>query len=63
MRDGDFSELLPGRQFVRLPHGRIPTFQADSFATFPGNIIPSNRFDPVTAKLIKAYPLPSGRLC
>jgi hypothetical protein len=26
---------------------------------FPGNIIPANRFDPVTARVIQAYPLPS----
>ena len=25
---------------------------------FPGDTIPSNRWDPVTAKLINAYPLP-----
>jgi hypothetical protein len=26
---------------------------------FPGNIIPANRFDPVTSRVIQAYPLPS----
>ena len=27
---------------------------------FPGNVIPADRWDPVTAKLINAYPLPTG---
>nr|MBA3440416.1 TonB-dependent receptor [Pyrinomonadaceae bacterium] len=58
MRRGDFSELsaaiydplttiaLPGGGFTRQP--------------FPNNIIPQNRWDPVTAKLINAYPLPTS---
>ena len=62
MRDGDFSELLPGRQiydpFTTRPNPDSPSgFSRDPFVN---NIIPSNRFDPVTAKLIRAYPLPSG---
>jgi carboxypeptidase family protein len=62
MRSGDFSELLPGRQiydpFTTRPNPDNPTgFIRDPF---PGNIIPSNLWDPVTAKLIKAYPLPSS---
>ena len=62
MRDGDFSELLPGRQiydpFTTRPNPDVAGgFLRDPFV---GNIIPSNRWDPVTAKLIKAYPLPSG---
>jgi outer membrane receptor protein involved in Fe transport len=58
MRRGDFSELsgviydpattvaLPGGGFSRQP--------------FPGNIIPQDRWDPVTAKLINAYPAPTS---
>ncbi len=57
MRRGDFSELPAqiydpattrqvGNSFVRDP--------------FPGNIIPQDRWDPVTAKLINAYPLPTS---
>jgi outer membrane receptor protein involved in Fe transport len=58
MRRGDFSELsapiydplttvaLPGGGFSRQP--------------FPGNIIPQDRWDPVTAKLMNAYPAPSS---
>jgi carboxypeptidase family protein len=57
MRQGDFSELStpiydplttvagPGGTFTRAP--------------FPGNIIPRSRWDPVTSKLMNAYPLPS----
>ena len=59
MRDGDFSELLPGRQiydpFTTRPNPDNPGWVYSR--PLPGNIIPSNRFDPVTAKLIKAYPL------
>ena len=58
MRRGDFSELStpiydplttvagPGGTFTRSP--------------FPGNIIPPSRWDPVTAKLMNAYPLPTS---
>jgi hypothetical protein len=58
MRQGDFSELtvpiydplttvaLPGGGFARQP--------------FPGNIIPQNRWDPVTSKLMNAYPVPTS---
>jgi hypothetical protein len=58
MRQGDFSELSvpiydplttvagPGGIFTRQP--------------FPGNIIPQNRWDPVTAKLMNAYPMPTS---
>lgn len=27
---------------------------------FPGNVIPSSRFDPITLKMVNAYPLPTG---
>jgi hypothetical protein len=58
MRRGDFGELstpiydpattvaLPNGSFTRQP--------------FPGNIIPQDRWDPVTSKLINAYPLPTS---
>ena len=56
MRQGDFSEVGtiydplttvvgPGGALTRQP--------------FPGNVIPQNRWDPVTAKLMNAYPLPA----
>jgi hypothetical protein len=58
MRRGDFSETATiydplttranpsGSGFIRDP--------------FAGNQIPSNRWDPITAKLINAYPTPTG---
>ena len=58
MRQGDFSEV-PGTIYdplttVVLPGGAI------SRQPFPGNVIPQNRWDPVTAKLMNAYPLPTS---
>jgi hypothetical protein len=58
MRQGDFSEL-PGAIYdplttVVLPGGGIRR------EPFPGNVIPQNRWDPVTAKLMNAYPMPSS---
>ena len=56
MRQGDFSEvgtIYDPLTTVALPGGGV-TRQA-----FPGNIIPQNRWDPVTAKLMNAYPLPA----
>jgi hypothetical protein len=61
-RRGDFSALLgispqyqiyDPRTTVALPNGR---FQRQPFA---GNIIPSNRLDPVGAALANLYPLPN----
>ena len=62
MRAGDFSELLPNRQLFDPFTTRPNPDNAAQFIRdpFPGNIIPSSRWDPVTAKLIKAYPLPSS---
>ena len=56
MRQGDFSEVgtifdplttvvAPGGAMTRQP--------------FAGNLIPQNRWDPVTAKLMNAYPMPT----
>jgi outer membrane receptor protein involved in Fe transport len=58
MRQGDFSEV-PGTIYdplttVVLPSGAI------SRQPFPGNVISQNRWDPVTAKLMNAYPLPTS---
>ena len=65
MRAGDFGELLAGsspRQiydpFTTRPNPDNPAqFLRDPFA---GNVIPSNLWDPVTAKLMNAYPLPTS---
>ncbi|MEZ5351306.1 MAG: TonB-dependent receptor [Bryobacteraceae bacterium] len=57
MRSGDFSGQ-PNNIFdplsTRTDAGRTVRDQ------FPGNRIPAARFDPVTAKLINAYPTPTG---
>src|SRR3989442_12672589 len=58
MRQGDFSEV-PGTIYdplttVALPGGGITR------ESFPGNVIPQIRWDPVTAKLMNAYPLPTS---
>ncbi len=55
MRQGDFSEV--GTIYDPLTTvvvGGVTTRQP-----FPGNIIPRDRWDPVTAKLMNAYPLPA----
>ncbi len=72
MRNGDFSGLL-GPQIGTDPLGR-PILQNEIYdpATtktlangtlvrdpFPGNVIPSNRWDPVAAKLMALYPNPN----
>jgi hypothetical protein len=60
MRTGDFSEL-PGIIYDPLTTRANPTNPAGFVRDrFPGNIIPANRFDAVTAKLINAYPLPTS---
>ncbi|PYQ92794.1 MAG: hypothetical protein DMF97_21160 [Acidobacteria bacterium] len=58
MRQGDFSEvagtIYDPLTTVALPGGGITR------QPFPGNLIPSSRWDPVTAKLMNAYPLPTS---
>ena len=46
LRSADHGGRCPAAAFTRQP--------------FPGNVIPQNRWDPVTAKLINAYPLPTS---
>jgi len=48
MRQGDFSELLPGKK-IKDPLTGQP---------FPNNVIPSDRIDPLARKLIGLYPEP-----
>ena len=55
MRDGDFSGQ-PNQIFDPLTTTTVNGVTTRT--PFPGNRIPANRFDPVTAKLIKAYPAP-----
>ena len=55
MRQGDFSALP-----VRIYDPQTTTAAGSSYTRTPfgGNMIPRDRFDPVTAKLINAYPAP-----
>ncbi len=55
MRRGDFSALP-----VRIYDPATTAVSGSSYTRqqFPNNMIPANRFDPVTAKLINAYPAP-----
>jgi hypothetical protein len=62
MRQGDFGELLPStliydplttRPNPAVPGGFLRT-------AFPNNIIPSDRWDPISAKMINAYPTPTS---
>lgn len=46
MRNGDFSEL--SKKILDPTNGQ----------QFPGNVIPTSRFDPVAVRLIKLYPAP-----
>jgi len=58
MRRGDFSELsVPIYDPLTTVAGPNGTFTRQPF---PGNIIPPSRWDPVTAKLMNAYPLPTS---
>ncbi len=55
MRRGDFSALP-----VRIYDPATTAVSGSSYTRqqFPNNTIPANRFDPVTAKLVNAYPAP-----
>ena len=57
MRNGDFSALKPiyNPFTVRPAPGTASGYTRDPF---PGNIIPKSLFDPVTSRLIQAYPAP-----
>jgi hypothetical protein len=53
MRNGDFSDLLTQRKLAI-------TDPANNNNPFPGNIIPSTRFDAVAKNLIQLYPTPQN---
>jgi len=54
MRTGDFSELLAlGIQIYD------PLTGTSNRTPFPGNVIPSNRIDPIASKMVSYYPLPN----
>jgi len=50
MRDGNFSQILPGTVITDPLNNNQP---------FPGNIIPTQRLDPVALKMLSFYPLPN----
>jgi len=59
-RSGDFSGIP---QAIYDPATLVTasgTASGFSRQPFPGNIIPASRFDPVTSRVIQAYPLPTG---
>jgi hypothetical protein len=57
MRQGDFSEITAG---IFDPATTVQNGTAFTRQQFANNLIPQNRWDPVTAKLINAYPLPTS---
>lgn len=54
---GDFSQQPAVRRNVYDPLTLTGTGAAATRSPFPGNIIPSTRWDPVTAAVIKEYPV------
>ena len=57
MRQGDFGEVAGG---IFDPATTVQNGTAFTRQQFSNNIIPRDRLDPVTAKLINAYPLPTS---
>ena len=58
-RGGDFSAIPQAIYDPRTLAAAPGTASGFTRLPFAGNIIPPNRFDPVTSRLIQAYPLPS----
>lgn len=72
MRDGDFSAILTGRRLAADPLGR-PIMENSIYDpatlrvvegqrvrdTFPNNVMPKSRFDPVSAKIQAMMPAPT----
>ncbi len=56
MRDGDFSGAKPLYDWATTAQEATGRYVRQ---LFPGNRIPSSRFDPVAAKVIALYPLPN----
>ncbi|HEX9368903.1 MAG TPA: TonB-dependent receptor [Vicinamibacterales bacterium] len=60
MRNGDFSALLAQNIVVYDPlSAQISSGTAVIRTPFPGNIIPSNRINPIAQKVLSYYPLPN----
>jgi hypothetical protein len=61
-RRGDFSQSLDfagNRLFLRDPLASGNCNATSSAACFPGNIIPSSRFDPIALRILDYYPVPN----
>ena len=62
MRTGNFSELLGRSPAVAIYDPTTRAFAADGTITaapFAGNIIPTNRINPISTKLLEFYPTPN----
>jgi hypothetical protein len=62
MRTGNFSELLSRSTPITIydPATRVVGADGSITATpFPGNIIPTNRINPISTKLLEFYPTPN----
>ena len=58
-RDGNFANEGLNRNRIYDPLTTVGTGAAAIRQPFPGNIIPTSRFDPVTKPIIDQYPLPN----
>lgn len=58
MRNGDFSETAP--IYDPLTTRANPNGTGFIRDQFPGNVIPSGRWDPIAIKMIRAYPQPTS---
>ena len=58
-RSGNFSNKGLNRNRVYDPLTTIGTGTAARRESFPNNVIPQSRFDPITAPIIALYPLPN----
>jgi hypothetical protein len=56
MRQGNFTEV----KTIYDPGTTVAAGSSYSRTPFPGNIIPSSRFDPIAYEMINAYPMPNN---
>ena len=59
MRNGDFSALLSQNVIIYDPLTARPDGTGVARNPFPGNIIPSNRINPVARQVLQYYPAPN----
>jgi len=59
MQTGNFSELPKGTTGIYDPKTRVNQNGVITATLFPGNIIPTNRIDSVSQKLLEFYPTPN----